>query len=55
MLTLGFWSGLLLFIGVLLCPVFTIGCILVSCGYTTFGVIIIVLGVIDFIMDWTKK
>lgn len=55
MLTLGFWSGLLLFIGVLICPIFTIGCILVVCGYNTFGIIIIVLGVIDIIGTIMKK
>lgn len=46
-----FWVGFWILIGALLCPIFTIGCIVLSFGYTGFGVVLIVLGVVDFVMD----
>lgn len=55
MLTIGFWTGFFILVGAILCPIFTIGCIVVSLGYTTFGIVLIVLGVIDFITDLTKN
>jgi len=50
-----FWVGFWILVGAILCPIFTIGCIVLSLGYTGFGVVLIVLGVIDFVMDLIKK
>jgi len=49
------WTLFWVYIGALVAPIFTIGCVLVGLGNTTLGIILIVLGVADFIGDWLKK
>jgi len=46
MITFGIGTLILIFLGIFLCPAFTLGCVLISLGYSGLGITAIVVSII---------
>jgi hypothetical protein len=55
MITIGFWGVVGIILGAIMCPIFTLGVVLVVIGNTTIGWVLITISIIDWLLTNKEK